>query len=82
MDATHLHIKIEHNGVERFRLALPTHAASRIAWLLPPELAQEARLKGVDLDSVETAVRGGNLTPRSLLKYLSTEGKHVSIWLE
>jgi hypothetical protein len=82
MVATQLHVRLERDGIGRMRLALPPHAAQRISQLIPPQLAEEARVRGIDLEIVEQAVRDGDLTPRELVDYLSDEGRHITIWLE
>jgi len=82
MIATQLHIRLERDGIERMRLALPPRAAERLSWLMPPNLAEEVRVRGIDLTSLEDNVRNGDLSPRPLVDYHSEEGRHISIWLE
>jgi hypothetical protein len=82
MIANQLHIRLECDGVERMRLALPTRAAERLSRLMPPQLAEEVRVRGVDLRMLEDSVRNGDLSPRALVDYQNDEGRHISIWLE
>lgn len=80
--AKQLHVRVERDGVERVRLALPPQAAERLSQLMPPHLAEEVRVRGIDLASIEDAARRGELAPRKLVDYTSDDGKHIAIWLE
>ena len=62
--AKRLHVKVEQDGVERVRLALPPTAAERLSQLVPPPIAEEVRRRGVDIDELERKISAGDLPPR------------------
>lgn len=81
-EATVLRVRVTRGGETKVDLSMPARCARWLAEVIPGDVAERIRAKGVPLDEIQSGLaKSGALAPQKLFTLEEPE-RTVSVWLE